>query len=69
MFVVAVISGTALAQEAPVQVVDRPATAETTAPKAAPSSAKKPAKKHKTKHAKARKHKKARQHHAKAKTK
>lgn len=59
LFVIALISGTALAQESPVQVVDRPATAETAAPKASPAAKKQ--KKHKLKR-KARKHKKAHRH-------
>jgi len=60
LFVVAVISGTALAGESPVQVVDKPAAAETAAPKT-PAPAVKKQKKHKAKR-KARKHKKAHRH-------
>jgi hypothetical protein len=63
LFVVAILSGIALAEESPVQVVDKPPPAETQ-----PAPAVQKAKKHKTKHAKARKHHK-KTHHAKKPTK
>jgi hypothetical protein len=59
-FVVA-LAGTAVAQESPVQVVDKPAATETATPKASKAAAKSHKAKHKAKH-KARKHKKARRH-------
>ena len=60
MFVVA-LAGTAVAQESPVQVVDKPAATETATPNAAKAKSHKAKAKHKAKH-KARKHKKSARH-------